>query len=141
MKCIFQPTKICIDRRYEDESIKLWRVLCCRFEWKHTHTHTYVGNHPERKTESARKSCIQLCMQNAMEEKKTKRTKRLHSIALINRFSCWKHFRSILFPSDDPFFLTVWRLFHCLFNLIPIVVQRILVCIYETSGAITFNST
>lgn len=43
----------------------------------YTHTHTHTGKNSKAKTESARKSCIQLlCMQNAMERYRKNKNKR-----------------------------------------------------------------
>lgn len=123
--------------------IKLYRVLCCRFKGKlHIHTHTSAGKHFEEQTniknESARKSCIQLRMQNAMEWKKErKKNKRRSDYCYhwnwFNRFLCWKHFCFVSFFIRWSFFRAVWRLFYCLFNLISIVMwcwAHISVCVF-----------
>lgn len=108
--------------------------MCCRFKGilTHIHIHAHTGKHFEAKIESARKSCIQLCMQNAMVWKEEEQIEKKHTAThwnRFNRFLCWK--RSCFVSIRWSFFLSVWRLFYCLltFFLLLCDVGRILVCV------------
>lgn len=95
---------------------KKCREYCVVASIKNLYAHALTqANTLEEKWKARVNHAYNYVCKTQWNEKKNK--KRVHLIALLpfnrrfNRFSCWKHFRSILFPSDDPFF---WQCEGCL---------------------------